>query len=243
MLIYNKGGVYLQSKKILIVEDEPKIAEVLEAYLKKSGFITYIASDGNTALSLFKSESPDMIILDLMLKMLSGEEVCKAIRKESNVPIIMLTAKANEDSKIYGLNIGADDYITKPFSPRELVARVNSLFRRCSERSYDITNVASWNNKDLEVDFDTYTVKKQGIVVNLTPNEYKLFSALSKYPNKIFTRDELIQSAFGIDFDGYDRTIDSHIKNLRSKIETDSKTPEYILTVRGIGYKFGGSTV
>lgn len=228
----------MQNKKILIVEDEPKIAEAIEAYLKKSGYITFVAYDGKEALMIFENENPDMIILDLMLKILSGEEVCKAIRKTSNVPIIMLTAKASEDSKIVGLNIGADDYITKPFSPRELVARVNSLFRRCNENG--LSNGINWNNGDLEADFDTYIVKKQGNEINLTPNEFKLFSTLAKYPNKTFTRDELIKIAFGIEFDGYDRTIDSHIKNLRAKIETDSANPEYVITVRGVGYRFGG---
>lgn len=231
----------MQNKKILIVEDEHKIAEVIEAYLKKEGYQTLTAYDGNNALSLFESESPDMILLDLMLKILSGEEVCKSIRKKSNVPIIMITAKVSEDSKIQGLNLGADDYITKPFSPRELVARVNSLFRRCSDNNSSVSNITTWNNGDLEVDFDTYIVKKQGEVVSLTPNEFKLFSTLANYPNKTFTRDELIKIAFGIEFEGYDRTIDSHIKNLRSKIETDTTKPEYIITVRGIGYRFGGS--
>lgn len=231
----------MQNKKILIVEDEIKIVEVIEVYLKKEGYETLTAYDGNHALSLFETESPDMILLDLMLKMLSGEEVCKSIRKKSNVPIIMITAKASEDSKIECLNIGADDYITKPFSTRELVARVNSLFRRCSHDNYNALNIVSWNNGDLVTDFDSYVVKKQGEVINLTPNEFKLFSTLANYPNKTFTRDELIKIAFGIEFEGYDRTIDSHIKNLRSKIETDTTKPEYIITVRGIGYRFGGA--
>lgn len=237
-----KGGIRLQNKKILIVEDEPKIAEAIDAYLKKEGYTMFVAYDGKQALARFENEYLDMIILDLMLPYISGEEVCKTIRKESRIPIIMLTAKASEDSKIEGLNIGADDYITKPFSPRELVARVKSLFRRCSDGISPLFNTMNLNNGDLEVDFNSYTIKKQGVIVNLTPNEFKLFSTLAKYPNKTFTREELINIAFGIDFDGYDRTIDSHIKNLRSKIETDTTNPAYILTVRGIGYRFGGSS-
>ncbi len=226
---------------ILIVEDEPKISEAVNAYLINSGYKTLIAFDGNRALTLFRNNKPDMVILDLMLPFISGEEICKEIRKQSKVPIIMLTAKSAEDNKITGLNMGADDYITKPFSPRELVARVNSLFRRCNDVGiYSEQNQKSWNNEDLAVDFQSYSVKKQGKPVNLTPNEFKLFAALAKYPNKTFTRDELIETAFGIDYDGYDRTIDSHIKNLRAKIETDNSNPKYILTVRGIGYKFGG---
>lgn len=244
MLYYKnkKGGVGLKNKKILIVEDEPKIAEVVDAYLKKDGYTTFIANDGKQALALFENEYLDMIILDLMLPYISGEEVCKTIRKESRIPIIMLTAKANEDNKIEGLNIGADDYITKPFSPRELVARVNSLFRRCGDGISPLFNTMNLNNGDLEVDFNSFTIKKRGVNVNLTPNEFKLFATLAKYPNKTFTRDELIDISFGMDFCGYDRTIDSHIKNLRFKIETDTTNPVYILTVRGIGYRFGGSS-
>lgn len=230
----------MSNNKILIVEDEKKIAEVVEAYLKKSGYDTLVAYEGKQALSLFENEHPDMVILDLMLPYISGEEICSIIRKQSRIPIIMLTAKASEDNKIDGLNIGADDYITKPFSPRELVARVSSLFRRYSDGISPLFNSISLNGGDLEVDYNAYTIKKQGQLVNITPNEFKLFTSLSKYPNKTFTRDELIEIAFGIDFDGYDRTIDSHIKNLRSKIETDSANPVYILTVRGVGYKFGG---
>ncbi len=230
----------MQQKRILIVEDEPKIAEAVEAYLKKDGYSTLVAYDGRQALLLFEREHPNMMILDLMLPHISGEDVCKAVREQSRIPIIMLTAKASEDNKIDGLNIGADDYMTKPFSPRELVARVNSLFRRCSDGISPLFNRVSWNNGDLEVDFNAYTIKKQGVAVSLTPNEFKLLATLAKYPNKTFTRYELIELAFGIDFDGYDRTIDSHIKNLRAKIETDTANPVYILTVRGIGYRFGG---
>ncbi len=230
----------MKHKKILIAEDEPKIAEAVEAYLEKEGYTVLVAYDGREALNLFENEHPDMLILDLMMPYISGEEICKAIRIKSRIPIIMLTAKVSEDDKIEGLNIGADDYITKPFSPRELVARVNSLFRRCGNGISPSFNVMSWNKGDLEADFEAREMKKHGDFINLTPNEFKLFAALAKYPNKTFTRDELIEIALGVDFDGYDRTIDSHIKNLRAKIETDSANPVYILTVRGIGYKFGG---
>ncbi len=228
----------MNKKTILIVEDEGKIAEAVEAYLKKNGYITLVAYDGKQALSLMESQCPDMLILDLMLPYVSGLEICKEVRKYSKIPIIMLTAKVDEDSKIHGLNIGADDYITKPFSPRELVARVNSLFRR-----YDAANMTvTWSDGNLEINFEAHTVKKQGRIVSLTPNEFKILTSLVKYPNKTFTRDELIELALGHDFDGYDRTVDSHIKNLRSKIEFDSGNPKYVLTVRGVGYKFGGET-
>ncbi len=223
---------------ILIVDDEPKIVEAVEAYLKKSGYETLTAFDGKQALQLLETEAPDMMILDLMLPYISGEEICKAVRVKSRIPIIMLTAKAGEDNLIDGLNIGADDYMTKPFSPRELVARVNSLFRRISESKLQSPHTKHWNGGDLEADFDAFTIKKQGANISLTPNEFKLFSVLARNPNRTFTRDELIEYAYGDSFDGYDRTIDSHIKNLRAKIETDSSNPQYILTVRGVGYKW-----
>lgn len=232
---FNNNKAY----KILIVDDEPKIAEAVDAYLKNSGYLTVIVHDGQSALEKFRDYQPDMVILDLMLPYISGEEICRIIRRESRIPIIMLSAKAYEDDKINGLNIGADDYVTKPFSPRELVARVNSLFRRCADGISPLFNVAKLNDGDLEINFDSHEVKKNGEIVSLTPNEYKLLTAMAKYPLKTFTREELIEVAIGIDYDGYDRTIDSHIKNLRSKIETDSAYPEYILTVRGVGYKFG----
>ncbi len=226
-------------KKVLVVDDEVKIAEAVTAYLEKSGYEVILAQDGEKALELFGKQNPDLVVLDLMLPKLSGEEVCKAIRRTSRVPIIMLTAKIDLDDKITGLEIGADDYVTKPFSPRELVARVNSLFRRSDDGVLPLFNTMSWNNNDLEVDLNAYTVKKAGKIVSLTPNEFKLFCAMIKYPKKTFTREELIEIAFGVEYDGYERTIDSHIKNLRSKLEDDTTNPIYIITVRGVGYKFG----
>lgn len=226
-------------KKVLIVDDEPMITEAVGAYLEHSGYDIAVAKDGKEALDIFHSFNPDMVLLDLMIPFVSGEEVCQTIRRISRVPIIMLTAKVQEDDKINGFNIGADDYITKPFSPRELITRVNSLFRRCSDDRCPLFNIMTWNNGDLEVNFDSHTISKQGVKVNLTPNEFKIFTAMAKYPQKTFTREELIEIAFGMDFDGYDRTIDTHIKNLRSKIEDDNSSPRYIVTVRGVGYKFG----
>ncbi len=231
----------MQQKLILIVEDEAKIAEAVEAYLNKRGYNTAISGDGRDALDKFAVLCPDLLILDLNLPLISGEDVCREIRKKSRIPIIMLTAKSLEDDKVNGLVMGADDYMTKPFSPRELVARVDSLFRRCSDGISPAFNYISFNKGDLILDYDSYTVSKAGQPANLTPNEYKILSTLVKYPNKTYTRDELIDIAFGIDFVGNERTIDSHIKNLRAKIENDTTTPQYILTVRGIGYKFGGS--
>ncbi len=235
----------MKGKTILIVEDEPKIAEAVEAYLKNSGYDVLVAQDGKQGLLFYENRQPDMVILDLMLPYITGEELCRIIRKQSKIPMIMLTAKSGEDHKIDGLTMGADDYMTKPFSPRELVARVNSLFRRCENNGVEaqLSNKVSWNNGDLEVDFEAYQVKKKGATAGLTLSEFKLLSAFVTHPNKTFTRDELIDIAFGLDFNGYDRTIDSHIKNLRSKIETNTAEPDYILTVRGVGYKFGGIQV
>lgn len=227
------------NKSVLVVDDEHKIVEAVMAYLENSGYKAISAYDGEKALSMFESMSPDLVILDLMLPKISGEEVCKTIRRTSRVPIIMLTAKIAEDEKINGLNIGADDYIVKPFSPRELIARVNSLLRRSDTGTVPLFHTMSWNNNDLEIDLNTYMVKKAGKIVNLTPNEFKILCALMKYPKKTFTREELIEIALGIEYDGFERTIDSHIKNLRSKIENDTANPIYIVTVRGVGYKFG----
>lgn len=232
-------GMKIIEKKILIVDDEPKIVDVVKAYLENSNYQVFTAFDGEQALKQFEKIHPDLIILDLMLPKISGEQICQIIRKKSRIPIIMLTAKVQENDKINGFNIGADDYLTKPFSPRELVVRISSLLRRCSEGISPLFNTMSWNNNDLQIDFTEMIVKKAGNDIKVTPNEFKLLSTLIKFPKKTFTRDELIEIALGIDYDGYERTIDSHIKNLRSKIESDSSNPQYIITVRGIGYKFG----
>jgi len=226
--------------KILVVDDEVKIADAVKAYLESSGYIVFTAFDGEEAIKKFENTNPDLVVLDLMLPKISGEEVCQKIRKQSRIPIIMLTAKVQEDDKINGFNIGADDYITKPFSPRELVVRVKGLLRRCSDEVSPLFNIMSWNKGDLEIDFEGMIVKKTGKEINLTPTEFKILSSMIKYPKKIFTREELIEIALGIDYDGFDRTIDSHVKNLRSKIENDSSNPKYLITVRGTGYKFGG---
>lgn len=225
--------------KILVVDDEPRIVEAVKAYLENSNYKVFTAFDGEQALKIFDEVNPSLLVLDLMLPKLSGEQICQTIRKKSRIPIIMLTAKAQEYDKINGFNIGADDYLAKPFSPKELVVRVGSLLRRCNEGISPLFNIMSWNNNELVIDFTDMTVKKAGQLVKLTPNEFKLLSTMLKYPRKVFSREELIEIAFGIDFDGYERTIDSHVKNLRSKIEKDSSNPKYILTVRGIGYKFG----
>lgn len=227
-------------KTILIVDDEPKIVEVVKSYLENSGYNIYEAYNGKQALEIFEKVSPSLVVLDLMLPDMTGEEICRTLRMKSRVPIIMLTAKIEEKDILKGLDIGADDYMTKPFSPRQLVARINALLRRTKENGEPLADILSYYDADLIVDYKNHSVKKGGANVNLTPNEYKILLAMVKYPNKAFTRDELISIVIGEDFEGFDRTIDTHIKNIRQKIETDPKNPKYILTLHGIGYRFGG---
>lgn len=227
-------------KKILVVEDEEKIMNVVKSFLESKGFQVIPAENGKKALEVFDRENIAFILLDLMLPLLPGEEVCRVIRRKSRVPIIMLTAKSDEADMLKGLGIGADDYITKPFSLKALYARMEAVMRRSSEDPGAFNSKYSFYEGDLTVDLDSRSVLKNQEEVKLTPNEYKLLTTLIKYPNKVFTRDELIVSAFGDEFEGYDRTIDSHIKNLRQKIETDPKNPIYVRTIHGVGYKFGG---
>ncbi|GHU79489.1 DNA-binding response regulator [Clostridia bacterium] len=229
-----------KSKNILAVDDEPKILEAVVSYMVSRGFTTFAAPDGKTALDIFGRENIALVILDLMLPDISGEEICSRIRKQSRIPIIMLTAKAEEDSVLYGLGLGADDYIRKPFSLKELGARVDAALRRASNDLVPLARKNSFRGGDLTVDFETNIIKKRGHDVSLTPSELKILSALIKYPQKVFTRAELINIALGDEFDGYDRAIDNHVKNLRQKIEDDSKNPDYVLTIHGLGYKFGG---
>jgi len=223
---------------ILIVEDEVKILEVLEAYLKKAGYGVITALNGNEALDKYEQYNPKLIILDLMLPDISGEKICETIRRVSDVPIIMLTAKVEEESILNGFSLGTDDYITKPFSPKQVVARVNAILKRTLNYSQD--NILRFNNRNLVLNLDNYEVRKNDNLIELTPSEFKIFLTLCESPKKVFTRGELLDRALGDDSDVYDRIIDSHIKNLRSKIEDNSKNPKYIITVHGIGYKFGG---
>jgi DNA-binding response OmpR family regulator len=227
-------------KKILVVDDEIKIIEVIKSFLESKGFCVYSAVNGKKALEIFERENISLVILDLMLPEMSGEEICSMIRRKSRVPIIMLTAKANEVDLLNGFGIGADDYITKPFSLKALYARVEAVLRRSGDDPAVLFNKKSYNDGDLNIDFESRSIHKNSEEVKMTPNEYRILTTLIKYPNKVFTRDELIASAFGSDFEGYDRTIDSHIKNIRQKIETDPKNPVYVKTIHGVGYKFGG---
>ncbi|HEY5523749.1 MAG TPA: response regulator transcription factor [Clostridium sp.] len=226
--------------RVLVVDDEQKVLNVIEAYLTKEGFEVLTSMDGEDALNIFKNESIHLIILDLMLPKMSGEEVCNKIRATSSVPIIMLTAKTEEDNKIDGLAIGADDYITKPFSNRELVSRVKAIIRRTYRGTHPLAELLIINNGDLEINIEKMIIKKQGKPIALTSNEFKILIALLTNPGQIFSREQLVNKAFGIDYDGFDRTIDTHIKNIRQKIEDDPKKPRYIISVYGMGYKFSG---
>jgi len=227
-------------KTILVVDDEPKISEVVASYLESRGYHVLTAETGKEALDTFERENVALVVLDLMLPDISGEEVCRRLRNISRVPIIMLTAKSDEASLLEGLGIGADDYVTKPFSLKALAARIEAVLRRAGGDILPLTVRASFRDGDLMVDFEKKLVRKAGREVALTPSEMKILSALIKYPGKAFTREELVELALGIEFGGYDRAIDSHIKNLRQKIEDDPRSPVYILTIHGTGYKFGG---
>lgn len=227
-------------KKVLVVDDEAKILEVVKSFLESKDYQVYTAENGKQAFSIFERESISFVILDLMLPDIPGEEICARLRQKSRVPIIMLTAKVEEEDLLTGLNIGADDYITKPFRLKELHARMEAVIRRSSGDLVPLYRKMSFQDGDLEVDLENHLIKKQGREVGLTPNEFRILAALIKYPAKVFTREELISTAFGEDFEGYDRAVDSHVKNLRQKIETDSKNPFYVQTIHGVGYKFGG---
>lgn len=227
---------------ILVVEDEQNILNVIKAYLEKEDYKVYEALDGEIALEVFGSEEIHLIILDLMLPKISGEEVCAKIRNVSDVPIIMLTAKSDLDSRIEGLSIGADDYVVKPFSPRELVSRVQALLRR----SYRFDNLQPLSGKlildnaRLTIDINKMLVTKDNRNIGLTVNEFKVLEVLVSNSGQVLTREQLIEKAFGYEYDGFDRTIDTHIKNIRQKLEDNPKAPAYIITVYGMGYKFEG---
>ena len=228
-------------KNILIVDDETMMREAVASYLEKQGYYVFQVENGQQALDLMEKEVISFVLLDLMLPDISGEEICSRIRKQSRVPIIMLTAKTMEDDMLNGLNLGADDYITKPFSLKNLYARIQAVWRRSDHDLKPLTEKFSWNDGDLVINYNRKEMLKKGKNISLTPIEWKILSAFTKYPQKVFTRDELITAAFDMDFSGYDRVIDTHIKNLRKKIEDDPKKPIYLCTIHGIGYKFGGT--
>jgi two-component system alkaline phosphatase synthesis response regulator PhoP len=222
------------TKKILVIDDEEKIVTVLKAYLEQSGYLVVTAADGKVALAVFQREKPDFLILDLTLPGLDGLEVCRAVRRQSNIPILMLTARVEEADKLMGLELGADDYVVKPFSPREVVARVRTIFRRASGEAAQNEIIRVGN---LEIDMDQHTVMVADHQVELTPTEFDILVVLARQPKRVFTRLQIMEQAQGNAFEGYERTIDAHIKNIRLKLEPNSKDPTFIHTVFGVGYK------
>lgn len=221
---------------ILVVEDEKKIADIIKAYLERDGFMASVAETAEKALRLLK-EPIDLIILDLMLPDIPGEDLCRLIRENSDVPIIMLTAKSAEEYRIKGLGMGADDYVVKPFSPRELVARVNAQLRRAKKTA----EIFSFNKGALIVNVTNHEVRKNSEIITLTPTEFRILQVLAERPAMVMSRLQLVNIVQGYDFDGYERTIDAHVKNLRQKIEDDPRNPVFIKTVYGLGYKFIGT--
>ena len=224
---------------ILIVEDEPKIARLAQDYLEKDGFLTSVAGDGKSALAAVRQERPDLVILDLNLPEMDGLDVARSLRREGQIPIVMLTARSDEIDRLIGLELGADDYITKPFSPRELVLRVKAVLRRVQGSGY---NPAIIRAADLEIDLEGHQVTRAGQVVQISRTEFNLLAVLARNPGLTFNRAQLLDRLHGFSEAGYDRSIDAHIKNLRRKLEPDPPNPKYILTVYGIGYKFSNET-
>jgi len=226
-------GIDMTGKRVLVVDDDVKTVELVKLYLNRDGYRVLTAYDGVEALRLAREGHPDLIVLDLMLPGINGLEVCRTLREESDVPIIMLTARTTDEDKLAGLELGADDYVTKPFSPRELAARVRAVLRRLpGERG-----PAEIQHGELTIDFVKYEAFLAGKSLNLTPTEFKLLGVLVKEPGKVFNRAQLIEKAIGHDFEGFDRTIDVHILNLRRKLEPDPYHPRYLKTVYGAGYK------
>jgi len=225
---------------VLVVDDEPQIAQIAQDYLRHAGFEVVVARDGPSAVSMARSRAPDLIVLDLALPGLDGVDVTRTLRRDSNVPIIMLTARVEESDRLLGLELGADDYITKPFSPRELVARVRAVLRRADTRaasaSGDVLRLA-----DLTLDVPRMKVTRRtgrgDVPIDLTATEFQLLATLARQPGRIFTRAQLLDAVRGVEVDSFERAIDAHVKNIRRKIEVDSRKPRYIVTVYGVGYK------
>lgn len=223
---------------ILIIEDEERVADIMTKYLEKEGYEVFTCYNGKSGLECFYKNKIDIVLLDLMLPDIQGEDICKEMRQVSNVYIFMVTAKGTLEHKIEGFDIGADEYLVKPVSPREVVARVKALDGR--KQREENKEVLSFDKGHFKIYLEERLVKINNKEITLTPNEFDLLYQLALAPGRVFTRDQLIEAVMGIDFDGFDRTIDVHIKNLRKKIEEDTKSPRYIKTVTGVGYKFEG---
>jgi DNA-binding response OmpR family regulator len=223
---------------ILVVDDEPQIAAIARDYLTRAGFSVAVATDGTSGLDMARQNRPDLVVLDLGLPRLDGLAVARALRRESDVPIIMLTARVDEADRLAGFELGADDYITKPFSPRELVARVSSVLRRA--RHTPATG-ARFDVADLSIDVARMRVERRGAPIDLTATEFQLLTALARYPGRVFTRTQLLDAVRGMEVESFERAIDAHVKNVRRKLERDPHRPRYVLTVYGIGYRFAES--
>ena len=220
---------------ILIIEDETELSRVLRSYLEKAGMTVLSAARGDSGLALWEKNNPDLVLLDLNLPGMDGLDVARQIRRKADTPIIMVTARVDETDRLVGLELGADDYISKPYSPREVVARVRAVLRR-------VGSSTPGNQKleiaDLEIDLDAHTVKKSSETIDLTPTEFSLLVMLAGHPGRVFSRLQLLEEAQGMAYEGYERTVDAHIKNLRAKLESDPRQPKYIETVFGVGYRF-----
>ena len=224
------------TKKILVVDDERRIVEILQAYLERDGYRVIAAYDGRSALELARSDSPDLIILDLMLPEVSGWDVCRELRRESDVPVIMLTARDDTTDKIIGLELGADDYVTKPFDPKEIISRVRAVLRRSDVKPVSKSTI---NVGEIMIDTNKRLVRRGDWNIELTPIEFDILRVMAENPGRVYSRMQLLDKVQGDAYEGYERTIDSHIKNLRKKLELDPEHPKYISTVYGVGYKLG----
>ena len=224
------------AKKILVVDDEKRIVEILKAYLERDGYQVIVAYDGQSALELARSNSPDLIILDLMLPEVSGWDVCRELRKESDVPVIMLTARDDTTDKIIGLELGADDYVTKPFDPKEIISRVRAVLRRSDVKPVSKSTI---NVGEIMIDTNKRLVRRGDWNIELTPIEFDILRVMAENPGRVYSRMQLLDKVQGDAYEGYERTVDSHIKNLRKKLELDPEHPVYIITIYGVGYKLG----
>lgn len=227
----------MSHQSVFIVDDDVKITKLLKSYFDKEGFITYLAHEGNGSVQAIRDKNPDLVILDLMLPGMDGWEICRKLRKESEVPIIMLTARDEETDRVIGLEMGADDYVVKPFSPREVVARAKAILRRTQKT---VAKAEPIRVGDLIIDVERHLVKKGNAALDLTPTEFKILEQLATNAGRVFTRLQIVERVQGYSFEGYERTVDAHMKNLRRKVEDNPKEPRYIQTVYGVGYRFAG---
>src|SRR3954454_17613074 len=229
-------------ERILLIDDDPAVHEIVRPYLERERYVVYSAISGRDGLELTHLRQPSLIVLDLVLPDLGGHEICADVRRRSDVPILMLTAQGTTEERVAGFDSGADDYLVKPFSPRELVARVRALLRRAASSGAPLGRTLSFDGGALRIDTVRHEVARDGTVVDLTPSEDKLLVALARYPGRAYSRFELINSVQGTDHEGYERTVDTHVKNLRRKLERDAAEPRYVQTVRGVGYRLGASS-